>query len=205
MSATGNPPAKSQATLEAKFSSLLESLPEAIILVDSAGRIVFANEVAERLFGYSRGNLLGQAAETLLPPRLRSVHAFKKSSSGIELFGLRKNHSEFPVEFTHQILETDEGAFDLSIVRDLTERKQLERELKEKSAALDTARQEFQSFSYSISHDLRAPLRAVDGFASMLRKSLGANIPQESAHALARVAGKRDEDEQVDRGVARFL
>jgi len=187
MSATGNPPAKSQATLEAKFSSLLESLPEAIILVDSAGRIVFANEVAERLFGYSRGNLLGQAAETLLPPRLRSVHAFKKSSSGIELFGLRKNHSEFPVEFTHQILETDEGAFDLSIVRDLTERKQLERELKEKSAALDTARQEFQSFSYSISHDLRAPLRAVDGFASMLRKSLGANIPQESAHALARV------------------
>jgi len=187
MSATGNALPKPHATLEAKFRTLLELLPEAVILVDSAGRVVFANEVAELLFGYSRGTLSDQPAEMLLPPRLRGVHAFKKSSGGNELFGLRKNDSEFPVEFTHRILETAEGAFDLNIVRDLTELKRVERELKEKSAALDTARQEFQSFSYSVSHDLRAPLRAVDGFANMLKKSLGANIPQESAHALARV------------------
>ncbi len=187
MSAIGNALPKSHAALEAKFGAWLQSLPEAIVLVNAAGRIILASEVSERLFGYSRGELSGQAAETLLPPRLRGAHTFRKSSEGIELFGSRKDHSEFPVEFTHQTLQADEGAFELSVIRDLTERRRLERELKEKNAALETARQEFQSFSYSVSHDLRAPLRAVDGFANMLKKSLGENISKESEHALGRV------------------
>jgi PAS domain S-box-containing protein len=187
MSAPGNALSKFPATLDAKFFVSLESFPEAIILVDSAGSIVLASEAAEKLFGYSRGELTGVAAETLLPPRLRGATAFKKSLAGIELFGFRKNHSEFAIEFTHQSLPAEEGAFDLAVIRDLTERKRLEREVKEKNAALEVARQEFQSFSYSVSHDFRAPLRAVDGFASMLKKSLGENLSQESAHALGRV------------------
>jgi len=187
MSATGNPPPKSQAALEARFGTLLESLPAGVIVVDSAGQIVLASEVAERLFGYTRGDLPGKAAETLLAPRLRGAHAFNKPSEGIELFGLRKNHSEFPIELAHQSLHTEEGPFELSVIRDLTERKRLEQELREKNAALETARQEFQSFSYSISHDLRAPLRAVDGFGAMLKKSLGENISKDSAHALGRI------------------
>jgi PAS domain S-box-containing protein len=187
MNATGNALPKPHAAIEAKFAALLESLPEAIILVNAAGHIVLASEVAERLFGYPRGELSGQAAETLLPPRLRGAHTFRKSSEGVELFGWRKDHSEFPVAFTHQTLRTGEGVFEWSVIRDLTEHKRLERELKEKDAALETARQEFQSFSYSVSHDFRAPLRAVDGFSHMLKKSLGENISEESAHALGRV------------------
>src|ERR1700744_4903708 len=111
MRATGNAIPKCHAPLEAKFGPLLQTLPEAIILVDSAGHIVLASEAAERLFGYSRGELAGKAAETLLPSRLRGTHTFKNSSAGTELFGWRKDHSEFPVEFTHQSFHTGEDAF----------------------------------------------------------------------------------------------
>jgi PAS domain S-box-containing protein len=183
MSATGNALPKSHAALEARFGALLEALPEAVLLVDSSGRIVLASEAAEQLFGYSRGDLSGKAAETLLPPRFRGAHL----SEGIELFGLRKDHSEFPIKCTRQPLETGEETFELSVIRDLTERQRLDQELREKNAALEAARQEFQSFSYSVSHDLRAPLRAVDGFTNLLKKSLGENLSTESSHALARV------------------
>lgn len=186
MSATRNALPKSEAKVEATFGALLEAFPEAVILIDSEGRIVLASEAAEKLFGYSRGDLSGKAAEMLLPPRLRNADAFRKSSGEVELCGLRKNHSEFPAEFARRSLRA-EGAFELSVIRDLTERKRLQQELQEKNAALDAARQEFQSFSYSISHDLRAPLRAVSGFAGMLKKSLGGTISDDSAHALARV------------------
>lgn len=187
MSAIGNALLKSHAALGAKFGPVLETLPEAVVLVDAAGHIVLATEMAERLFGYSRGELSGQAAETLLSPRQRGVHTFKSSSDGAELFGWRKDHLEFPAQFVHQTLHTGEGSFEWIVIRDLTERRRLEQKLKEKNDALETARQEFQSFSYSVSHDLRAPLRAVDGFANLLKKSLGENISKESAHALARV------------------
>jgi light-regulated signal transduction histidine kinase (bacteriophytochrome) len=70
---------------------------------------------------------------------------------------------------------------------DISERKRLEQELKEKDAALEAVRGEFQSFSHSIAHDLRAPLRAINGFSNILKKSLGENISEESAFALARV------------------
>jgi PAS domain S-box-containing protein len=183
MSATGNAIPKSHAALGAKIGALLEILPEAIIVVDSTGHIVLASDAAEQLFGYSRGDLSGKALDALLPPRFRGAHAFE----GTELFGFRKDHSEFPIEITRQSLETEEGTFELSLIRDLTERKRLEQELEKKSAALETARKEFQSFSYSVSHDLRAPLRAVDGFANLLKKSLGENISKDSAHSLARV------------------
>ena len=186
MSATGNAHPKSPTAIAAKFAVLLETFSEALVVVDSTGQIVLASEGAEKLFGYSRGQLVGKAAEALLPPKFRGADAFMKPPA-VECFGLRKNHSEFPIESTHQTFSTEEGTFHLAVIRDVTDRKRLEQELKEKNAALETARQEFQSFSYSVSHDFRAPLRAVDGFAAMLKKSLGANLSTESAHALSRV------------------
>jgi PAS domain S-box-containing protein len=186
MSATGNALPMTRPSTEAKFGALLESLPAAVILADSEGRIVLANEATERLFGYSRGELNGKTVETLVPPRLQGG-AFKSSASGSALVGLRKNHSEFPAEFSQKSLHTEEGTFEVTVIRELTERKKLEQELEAKTAALESVRQELQSFTYSVSHDLRAPLRAVDGFAAMLKKSLGENISKESAHALGRV------------------
>jgi light-regulated signal transduction histidine kinase (bacteriophytochrome) len=75
----------------------------------------------------------------------------------------------------------------MSAIRDVTERKRVEQELKGKNAALEAANQELQAFSYSISHDLRAPLRAMDGFAAMLKKSLGPDLPAQTDHALKRI------------------
>src|SRR6185312_13171192 len=154
---------------------------------NASGRIVLANEIAARMFGCAPGELIGKTAESLLPIRFRARHNFKKSSSELELFGLRKDHSEFPIELTHKTLETEDGDFELSVIRDLTGRKRLERELADKNAALETAAQEFRSFSYAISHDFRAPLRAVDGFAGMLKRSLGENLSTDSARLFGRI------------------
>lgn len=170
--------------LESPFDLLLNAVPNAMALFDSEGRIAFINEPAEGLFGYSNGELLGKPSETLFPPRSRNTLG---GSAQTESFGLRKDNSEFPLEICRKPLQDEFGGGTLIVFRDLTEQKHLQHALKEKSAALESVRQEFQSFSHSISHDLRAPLRAMDGFANMLKRSLGANLATESAHAFARI------------------
>jgi len=189
MSATGQELStpKTHAVPEVKFAALLESIPEAIVGIDAAGRIVLANEIAEHVFGCARGELIGKVAESLLPARFRDQHNFKKSTDGMELFGMRQDHSEFPMKLAHKTLEPEDGPLELSIIYDLTEYKRLERELAEKNAALETAAQEFRSFSYAISHDFRAPLRAVHGFAGMLKRSLGENLSTDSARLFGRI------------------
>jgi PAS domain S-box-containing protein len=189
MSATGQElsAATTHAVPELKFATLLESIPEATIVVDASGRIALANEIAATMFGCSRGELIGKPAESILPGRLRGRHNFKNSSGELELFGLRGDHSEFPIEFAHKTLETEAGPLEISVIHDLTERQRLAGELAEKNAALETAAQEFRSFSYAISHDFRAPLRAVSGFTGMLKKSLGENLSADSAHLFGRI------------------
>jgi PAS domain S-box-containing protein len=184
--------------VERNFGVLLELVPDAIVMVDSAGSIALVNTHAEKLFGYSPGELLGKPLETLLPVRFRIRHAEhagnyfaqprrRPMGTAIELFGLRKDGSEFPAEISLSPVPTENGAWAMSAIRDITDRKRIEQELKEKNAALEAANQELQAFSYSVSHDLRAPLRAMNGFAGMLKKSLGPNLPQETGHALKRI------------------
>jgi PAS domain S-box-containing protein len=183
MSATGHkfPVSHDVSLLEAKCGALLDSLATAVVMVDSGNRIVLANAGAEELFGYARGELRRRSLEELWPQRLRNQPA------GGELCGLRKDGSEFPAAITFNPWQTEEGAYTIGTIHDLTARKRVEAELKEKDAALETANQELQAFSYSVSHDLRAPLRALDGFAAMLKKSLGPDVPEASTHALTRI------------------
>jgi len=181
--------------LEAAFSSLLEAVPDAIVIVNSENRIVLANEMANALFGYIKGELPGKPAETLLPQRLRTAPSstyFRPSTSGstgkpTELFGVRKDGREFPLEIIGRSLPTEDGLLAVNALRDLTAQKSIQKELAEKTAALEAAKQEFQAFSHSISHDLRAPLRAMDGFAAMLKRSLGENLSKESTHGINRI------------------
>jgi PAS domain S-box-containing protein len=181
----------------ANFGSLLESVPDAIVMANAEGRIVLANTQAEDLFGYSSGDMVGKPVEVLLPERLRSSHsangenyfaAPRPMGAALDLFALRKDGSEFPADISLSPVQTEDGTLTMSAIRDITDRKRLQNELEAKSAALEAANQELQAFSYSISHDLRAPLRAMDGFANMLRRSLGGNLPKESEHSLNRIS-----------------
>ncbi|WP_254509013.1 hybrid sensor histidine kinase/response regulator [Anatilimnocola floriformis] len=120
-----------------QFSSFLEAAPDAVVIADQGGKIVRVNGQAERMFGRSRDELLGQAVEILLPERFRVKHREQRASylanpttrpmgSGLKLWGLRKNGSEFPVEVSLSPIFDHDGILVASIVRDVTERSRIE-------------------------------------------------------------------------------
>ena len=141
-------PLRNVATAEgAKFRKLLETAPEGIIGADREGRIVLVNAQTEALFGYSRDELLGQPVETLLAQRFREAHRGRHQSYftaphirpmgiGLELYGLRRDGSEFPVDVSRSFLETPAETLAIAIIRDVTQRKQAEEALKQANEKL---------------------------------------------------------------------
>ncbi|WP_337288540.1 response regulator [Candidatus Methylomirabilis sp.] len=135
---------------EAKFRGLVNAAPDAILLVNKAGRIVLANEEAERLFGYAQQELLGAPVEMLVPERLRSQHVEQRATYltnpvtrpmgvGLELYGVRKDGREFPVDIKLSHYPTKDGGIVMSAIRDITARKQAEAQLHLQHTALEAA------------------------------------------------------------------
>lgn len=157
---------------QAETTALLDAAPDAIVIVDSDGCIVLVNAQTEDLFGYRREELLRQPVEQLLPARFRPTHVSHRAAysrapnvrpmgAAMELYALRKDGSEFPVEVSLSPLETESGPVITSAIRDVSARKAAEQELIEARTEADRANRAKSAFLAAASHDLRQPLQTL--------------------------------------------
>ena len=167
--------------VEAIFRNLLEAAPDAMVVVDSDGRILFVNARTEILFGYGRQHLLGQSVEMLVPTRFRGNHAAHRKAftaesrvrpmgAGVQLYGQRNDGTEFPVDISLSPLATDDGMLVLSAIRDVSARVAMQ-------AQLDASRMQVVSsarlsalgmMAGGIAHEINNPLGIIHAYASNL-------------------------------------
>ena len=195
---------------EDRFKGILESAPDAIVIVNRAGRIAHVNSQTEKMFGYARTALLGKPVEMLMPEGVRHAHEdhragyFSNPQSrpmgmGMELRGMRQDGTGFPLEISLGQVETNEGKLVCAAVRDITMRVQMEQEIKIRNAQLEAANKELEAFCYSVSHDLRAPLRSIDGFSQALIEDQADRIDAPGKAHLERIrAATRRMGELID-------
>jgi PAS domain S-box-containing protein len=172
---------KHLAQMEGRYRGLLEAAPDAMVVVNQAGDIVLLNVQAEKQFGYSRDELVGQKvkniipegfAERLIADALRSAEdaLAQQIGTGIELNGRRKNGGDFPIEIMLSPLESAEGILVTAAIRDITKRKDAEAHLLQKMKELNRSNEELGQFAYIASHDLQEPLRMVASYTQLLSR-----------------------------------
>jgi PAS domain S-box-containing protein len=195
---------------EARHRAILEAALDSIITMDGDGRVIEFNPAAERTFGYRRENVVGRLlAELIVPPDLRQAHrdglAHHRATGErtvlgrhIEMRAVRADGGEFPVELAITSIHGDGEELYTVHVRDVTERKQseealrrlnaeLEQRVSQRTVELEAAVDELEAFSYSVSHDLRAPLRSIDGFSQALLEDAGPTLTDETRRHLDRI------------------
>jgi len=161
--------------------SVLDAAPDAMIIIDGAGTVRFANRQVTALFGYSHDEVVGQQVEQLLPERFRGRHIAHRRhyaealrprpmGEGLSLFGRRLDGSEFPVEISLSPIRAPGGVLVAAAIRDVSDRKRVESELRVARESADRANHAKSRFLATASHDLRQPLQTLALLNGMLRR-----------------------------------
>jgi PAS domain S-box-containing protein len=167
---------------EERFRRVVEAAPNAIVMIDRQRKITLVNRRTEELFRYSRDELIGQAIEVLVPERFRPNHPelverflqqpqARTMGANRDLFGLKKDGGEVPIEIGLNPITTSEGFFVLASVIDITERKRVEDALRAAKEAADAANKLKSSFLANMSHEIRTPMNGIIGMAQLLART----------------------------------
>ena len=181
---------------EALLRSLLEAASQAIVIIDPAGLIVMVNRTTEVLFGYTREELLGQPLELLVPVRFRDSHARRREGYfaeprmrpmgvGMQLAGLRKDGTEFPVEVGLSGIETSRGMLVMAMISDITERQEAAGRLARMNEDLRRSNDELEQFAHVASHDLQEPLRMITGYLNILERRYATQLGGDAREFIA--------------------
>lgn len=219
---------------EARKAAILESALDAIITINHQSQITEVNSATEKIFGYRREEMLGKPMyELIVPERLRERHRqglahYLATGEGpilrkrIEMPALRKDGTEFPVELTVLPIQQDGSPFFTATLRDLTEHKQAEESVREAHVLLaDKAKHleslvekrtaelrelvgELEAFSYSMAHDMRAPLRGMQGFAEILETEYAAKLDATGRDYLSRIVAAASRLDHLTQDVLQY-
>lgn len=177
---------------EQKFKAICNSAQDAIILIDNDGNIIYWNNSAENIFHYSEGEVLGKNLHKLLAPEkyhvnhFSAMEKFKATGEGnaigktLDLTALRKNGEEFPIELSLSAIKIKDKWNAVGIIRDTSERKKIEKLLKERTEALEKSNKELEEFAYIASHDLQEPLRMISSYVQLLERRYKNKLDQDA-------------------------
>ena len=184
---------------QSDFQVFLELMPDAIVISNEQGRILLVNSQVEKLFGFSREQLVSQPVEILIPERFRAQHVIHRREYcanprtrpmgvEIELRGLRQDGTEFSAEISLSALQSREGLLICSAIRDITKRKRYEAMLKE-AAVQAHSNSELEQIASAASHDLQEPLRTVVGATQLLARDYRDKLDPDAAQWLDFASG----------------
>ena len=177
---------------------VVDSLPIGMVMIGREGKLSLVNQAMLRMFGYDESELIGQPIERLVPERFRANHPSLRAGffadplpramgAGRDLFGLRKDGQEFPVELGLNPVHTEDGLMVLASVLDITQRKQAEVELREFATDLERSNKDLDEFAYVASHDLRSPLAAIKDLAKWVQEDNQDSLPEKSRKHLSQM------------------
>ena len=203
-----------------EYYQLIETAPDAVIVINEQGAIINWNHEASIMFEWTKQEVLGKKlTETIIPKKYHAAHIhgmenFLKTNKGpsinkpVELVAIKKDEKEFPVEIKISATKINNQYIFIGFIRDITHRKkteekitQLNKKLEKNLTQLEFVNQELKAFNYSVSHDLRAPLRAINGYTNILFEGYTKVLDNEGKKMLKEIIGKTKKMGQIIDGL----